>query len=74
MLSRNSVRRTRRSRSVSGMSASDSGRGDHDRGERRLGQVLEQAGEEQQDEHDRRRAHQAGDLGLRPGLLGDGGA
>ena len=49
-------------------------RRDHDRGEGRLGQVLEQAGEEQQDERDRHRAHQARELGLRPGLLGDGRA
>ena len=45
-------------------------RGDHHRGQRRLRQVAQQPGGQQQDQRDRGRAHQPGDLGLRAGLLG----
>ena len=49
-------------------------RGDDDRGKRRLGQVAQQPGGQQQDQRDRRRADQPGDLRLRTGLLRHSGA
>ena len=41
-------------------------RGDHHRGERGLGELLEQAGQEQQRDHGHHRAHDSGQLCLRP--------
>ena len=52
----NSARRCRHSRTVPGMSASDSDCGDHDRGERRVGEVLQQSRHEHQHQHDQRRS------------------
>src|SRR5262249_21369466 len=40
------------------------GRGDHDRGERAAGQILQQARCEHQKERDRKRAHNSGELRL----------
>ena len=50
-------------------------RGDHDRGQRGLGKVAQQARERTASiERDRDRADKAGHLGLGAGLLGDGGS
>ena len=50
------------------------GGGDHHRGERRLRQVAQQTGHQQQHQGDGERPDQAGDLGLGAGLLGHGGS
>ena len=50
------------------------GRGDDDRAQRRLRDVLHQAGREHQDEGDDGRADDTGDLRAGAGLLGDRGA
>ena len=74
MLSRNSDRRTRWRRRVAGHVGERQRRRDHHRGERGLREVAQQAGDEEQDQHDGARADQAGQLGLGPGLLGHRGA
>ena len=48
--------------------------GDHDRGERRVGEVLQQPGHEHEHQHDRRGSDDPGELRLGAGLLGDGRA
>ena len=64
---------TRRSRRSAAMSTSSMHGRDDDGGERRLGQLLEQAGEEEQG-HDRQRGHdQPGHLALGTGAAVDGG-
>ena len=50
------------------------GRGVHDRSERAAGQILQQVGCAHQKKRDRNRAHNSGELRLRPGRFCDGSA
>ena len=65
-------RRHARSRRSAAMSTSSMHRRDHDGGERRLGQLLEQAGQEQQRHDGQHGDDEPGDLALGPGAAVDG--